>query len=119
LNIIANAHISPITNEALRSRGHDVTEVRAREKDSEILNLAKRTGAIVITQDLDYSHLLAGSRDTAPSVISLRLRILHPSYVANILVTVLDQYRDTIEKGAILSVNDTGEPRIRLLPVLD
>lgn len=99
--------------------GHEVTEPPREAEDPDILSLAKDLDAVVVTQDLDYSQLLAKSQDSAPSVISLRLQIPHPSRVTSILASVLDQYRETIEKGAVLSVDDTGRARVRFLPIKD
>lgn len=119
MKIVANAHISKLTVEALREIGHDVTELLPRVEDPDVLDLARGIGAVVVTQDLDYSQLLAITREVAPSVISLRLRYPYPTYVTSILVRILNQYRSVIDKGAILSVDDMGEARVRLLPILD
>jgi len=119
LKIVANAHISKLTVEALREIGHDVTELPPRAEDPDVLDLARSIGAVVVTQDLDYSQLLAITREVAPSVISLRLKQLKPSYVTSILVGILNQHKGVIEKGAILSVDDTGKPRVRFLPIVN
>lgn len=117
MKILTNAHISVQTIQALQSMGHEVTEPPAGLGDPEILEAAKAIGAVVITQDLDFSNLLARSKGTAPSV-SLRLQRPHPTRVTDILRKLLNDYEDALQKGAILSVDDTGTPRVRFLPIV-
>lgn len=118
MKILTNAHISVQTIQALQSMGHEVTEPPAGLGDPEILEAAKAIGAVVITQDLDFSNLLARSKDTSPSVVSLRLQRPHPTRVTDILRKLLNDYEDALQKGAILSVDDTGTPRVRFLPIV-
>lgn len=119
MKIVANGNISPKTIDALRDEGHDVTDLPPSIEDPAVLSLAKALDAVLVTQDLDYSSLLAKSKDSAPSVVSLRLHRAHPPQVTSILVRVLRQYKDVIEEGAVISVSDTGEARVHLLPIGD
>jgi predicted nuclease of predicted toxin-antitoxin system len=63
LRFIADVHISPQTVVALQQQGYDilrVTEVLpATATDTEILELARVENRIVLTQDLDFSALVA------------------------------------------------------------
>ncbi len=75
LKFLADMNISPKTVEALQRRGWDVLRVSQRlsihATDQEILELARREGRVLITQDLDFSALLALSGHHQPSLVTL------------------------------------------------
>ena len=77
MRILADVHISPRTVEQLRSLGHDVVRLgdvlSASSTDGEIVEDAVRDQRVILTQDLDFSAIVALSGRTAPSVVSLRL----------------------------------------------
>ncbi|OGW30723.1 MAG: hypothetical protein A3J81_07240 [Nitrospirae bacterium RIFOXYB2_FULL_43_5] len=60
---IADIHISPITIQELKNRGYNIVRVTdklpATSSDAEIIQLAYREQAVIITQDLDFSALIA------------------------------------------------------------
>ena len=63
LRFIADVHISPLTVAALKSNGYDIfrtTELLpTTASDSNILEIARIETRIIITQDLDFSMLIA------------------------------------------------------------
>jgi len=77
LRFLADIHISPMTVEVLRDKGYDIGRVTdklpATASDKEIVQLALNEKAVIITQDLDFSAILAQSGLNRPSVISLRV----------------------------------------------
>lgn len=81
LKYLADLHISPLTVETLQASGFTIQRVAhilsPRAKDSEIVALARLEDWVILTQDLDFSALVAKSGATRPSVISLRLE-KHP-----------------------------------------
>jgi predicted nuclease of predicted toxin-antitoxin system len=117
LKIVADAHISVKTTDVLRKMGHEVTDAPKHATDRDIIDLAKNLGAVIVTQDLDYSQLLAASQDAAPSVVSLRLRLPHPDRVTRVLADVLNCYKAVLLCGVILTVKDGGQVRVRPLPI--
>jgi predicted nuclease of predicted toxin-antitoxin system len=74
---LADHHISQRTVSLLRARGFDIYRASdvlpVNAEDLEILELARREDRTVVSQDLDYSALLASKGYNRPSVISLRL----------------------------------------------
>jgi predicted nuclease of predicted toxin-antitoxin system len=61
--------------EALRLAGHEVTavaEVSPRIDDSEVLDLAIRTGTVLITEDKDFGQLVYASARETEGVLLLR-----------------------------------------------
>jgi predicted nuclease of predicted toxin-antitoxin system len=70
---VADHHISPRTVAPLKARGFDiyrVSDVLPRDAaDLQILALARAEGRTVLSQDLDYSALLASTGSSQPSVV--------------------------------------------------
>jgi len=89
----------------------------ATADDRTILDHARQRGQIVVTLDADFHTHLALSRGTAPSVIRLRMEGLKAEQLAELLVRILDQCREDLNRGALISVTETGI-RLRRLPLL-
>lgn len=113
-------HISPLTVEELRKAGYTIIRVTeklpATASDKEIVQLAYQTKSAVITQDLDFSAIVAQSGLQGPSIISLRVADAKPQAIAAILKTVLPLVEEDIAEGSLISI-DEEEYRIRRLPV--
>lgn len=109
-----------MTVEALQASGVTIQRVATvlspRAKDSEIVTLARLQDWIILTQDLDFSALIARSGETRPSVISLRLQDASPARVTQLLLSILPSLQKDLIQGAIVSI-DEGGIRIRMLPV--
>ncbi len=120
LKFITDIHISPLTVTDLQVSGYDAERVTrylpCTAADTEIIELAGRIRAVIITQDLDFSALIAQSGLNMPSVISLRIGNAQPAVISQLLRHVIPQVIEYLEKGAIVSV-DEMEFRVRLLPV--
>jgi len=120
MNFIADMHISPLTVEELRKAGYAVIRVTeklpATASDKEIVQLAYQGKAAIITQDLDFSAIVAQSGLQWPSIISLRVADAKPHAIAIILKTVLPLVEADIAEGSLISI-DEEEYRIRRLPV--
>ncbi|PIV66834.1 MAG: hypothetical protein COS10_04200 [Nitrospirae bacterium CG01_land_8_20_14_3_00_44_22] len=121
LKFIADIHISPLTVNELKKNGYDIIRITdklpATSSDAAIIQLAYREQAIIITQDLDFSALIAQSGLNWPSVISLRLDNAKPDKITWILNAVLPQIKTELTEGAIISI-DEKEYRIRRLPII-
>ncbi len=70
--------------------------------DNEIVELALREDFVIVTQDLDFSAIVAQSGLTKPSVISLRVSNAKPSNISAILKSILPEIIDHLHKGAII-----------------
>ena len=84
--------------------------------DSEILMWANEHGFVVITNDLDFSAILASGVLDGPSVVQIRSQDLLSDVVVSIVAKALDAHRDDIERGALLSIDEAGT-RVRVLPL--
>ncbi|TET15064.1 MAG: hypothetical protein E3J77_03020 [Actinobacteria bacterium] len=120
MKFIADIHISPQTVKSLTNKGYKIKRVteflKPNAKDEEILDLALREGSAIITQDLDFSALLAKRGVNKPSVITLRVNMTKPANITEILERVLPQIESEINKGSIIIVEE-GRIRIRKLPI--
>jgi predicted nuclease of predicted toxin-antitoxin system len=118
---LADVHISPLTIHALRTKGYEILRVteflRPTATDREIINLARRQEAVIITADLDFSALIATSGEARPSVVSLRLAFPTPDRITTVLEQVLPRIQQDLERGVIASV-DESSVRIRQLPII-
>lgn len=77
MKFLVDMGISQRTVEWLRNQGHDIVHLREQGlqklDDEDILIKAKTEERIILTMDLDFTNLLAWSKDTLPSVIIFRL----------------------------------------------
>lgn len=120
LHLLADVHISPLTIAALKSKGYSITRTTdllpATAADIEILELAREEGKVVLTQDLDFSMLVALSNYGQPSLITLRLSSAKPDVVAQRLLDVLPTIEIDLTEGSAVSINDDSV-RVRKLPI--
>jgi len=106
---------------ALRNRGFDIVRITDRlaatATDREIVHLAYHEKATIITQDLDFSAIIAQNGLDGPSVITLRVADAKPDTVTRIFLTMLPLVHSDLIEGAIVSA-DEKEYRIKKLPVV-
>ena len=120
MRFLADLHISPDTVSFLRQIGHDAVRVsdalNPSASDEAIISFAAGEQRCVITQDLDFSALMALSGRTAPSIITLRLTSAKVDYVNAVLERALPQCATDISAGSLITVEDNGV-RCRSLPI--
>jgi predicted nuclease of predicted toxin-antitoxin system len=120
VRLLANMNISPETVNVLHEKGLDVIRVSqilpATSSDAEILDLARRENRVLVTQDLDFSALLALGGFNSPSLITMRMTVSDPEAVTQRLLELLPEIQDMLAKGCAVSVNDYSF-RIRWLPI--
>ena len=104
----------------LRSGGHDAIHLREQESqrmpNGDIFQKGYAEQRIVLTFDLDFGEILAGSGGRIVSVVLFRLRDTRTDHVIERLKTVLGQSSDALLAGAIVVVED-GRHRVRKLPI--
>ena len=120
MRILADIHISPRTVQFLNERGHDVMPMTAvlvaTAADVEIVAKAIELQRAVLSQDLDFSEIVALSRRTEPSVIQLRLSDSTVDNVNRELELALPMLEDAVVDGVIATVEDY-RIRVRSLPL--
>src|SRR5436190_13115081 len=110
-------NLSPSWVERLVAHGfeavHWSTVGAATAPDVEILTWANEHHFVVITNDLDFSAILAASAGSAPSVVQIRTQDLLSDGAVSIVANALEAYREDIKRGALLSIDEAGT-RVRL-----
>ena len=121
LRLLADMNISPRTVQALQALGWDIIRVSevlpVTAADEEILEFAREGARAVITQDLDFSALLALSGYDRPSLITVRMSVSDPEAITSRLANLLPHIEDLAAQGAAITVEDLNV-RIRGLPII-
>jgi predicted nuclease of predicted toxin-antitoxin system len=120
LRLLANMNISPDTVAVLRQHGWDIIRVPQvlpmNASDQEILDLARGDDRTVITQDLDFSALLALGKFNRPSLISIRMSVSDPETISRNLLKVLPEMEKVLQEGCAITIEDAAV-RVRKLPI--
>jgi predicted nuclease of predicted toxin-antitoxin system len=120
MKFLADMGISPKAVVFLQMLGHDAAHLHDQDldrlPDSAILGKARNEKRVLLTHDLDFGDLVAASKAQLPSVVIFRLRSMRPERVNRYLELIVTQYRDVLEKGAIISVSEE-QIRVRTLPL--
>lgn len=120
MRFLADMGVSTRVVEWLRASGHDAIHLRdqglQRLPNGEIFRKAVREERIVLTFDLDFGEIVAGSGGGSVSVILFRLRNTRADFVIRRLKIVLKQSTEELAQGAIVLVED-GRHRVRRLPI--
>ena len=86
------------------------------DSDETIFDYACAHESIIITQDLDFTRILALRGARLPSVIQLRVQCPTPEVIGQALLSVLKNHRQQLGDGCLISL-DLNRHRIRLLPL--
>jgi len=120
LRFLANMNISPETISFLQNEGWDIVRVSdllpANSPDQEVLGLARKEDKVIITQDLDFSALLALGGYNKPSLITLRLTRSDPGTVSKRLLEIIPGKEKELLQGCAITINDFSV-RVRRLPI--
>lgn len=120
MRFLADMGISQSTVNWLRDNGYEAVHLKEeglqRISDGEIVAKAMKEGRVILTCDLDFGDIMAASSKAWPTVIIFRLENERPQNINRRLLQVLEESFDALEKGAIVSVEETRH-RIRFLPV--
>ncbi|NMF60823.1 DUF5615 family PIN-like protein [Pseudanabaena yagii] len=120
IRLLADVHISPKTVEDLQKQCYEIMRssdvLPANAPDINILEFARTENWVVLTQDLDFSMLVALSRYSQPSLITLRLSSAKPDIVTQKLLDILPQIEEALQEGSAITIQDESI-RIRKLPV--
>ncbi|MEW6356689.1 MAG: DUF5615 family PIN-like protein [Planctomycetota bacterium] len=119
-SFLADMNISPQTVEWLRGEGWDIVRVSyilpAKAPDIDVLGYARRDERVLVTQDLDFSTLLAVSGQDRPSLITLRLSVSDPQTVTQRLLDALPKIEQALKDGCAVIIEDAAI-RVRRLPI--
>jgi predicted nuclease of predicted toxin-antitoxin system len=88
----------------------------ATAPDDEVMAYASAHGYVVITQDLDFSAILAATHGEKPSVAQIRADDLSLNAIGKQVIVALLQAGSDLETGALLTI-DPRRARLRVLPL--
>jgi predicted nuclease of predicted toxin-antitoxin system len=83
--------------------------------DAEIMSYAQDHGYVIITNDLDFSAILAATNGTGPSVVQVRSTDLRPAALSAPVINALAQL-DELRSGALVTI-DPARTCVRVLPL--
>ena len=84
--------------------------------DDILFDYAATNRLIILTQDLDFTRMLALRGCHLPSVIQLRVPCPTPELAGTALIHVLEDRKEQLESGCLVSL-DIRSHRVRLLPL--
>lgn len=120
MKLIVDMNLSPSWVDRLAHHGfkatHWSTVGAATAPDDEILAWAHEHHFIVLTNDLDFSAILAAGQVDGPSVVQIRTQDLLSEAAVAIVANALKAHSAEIGRGALLSIDDGGA-RVRILPL--
>jgi predicted nuclease of predicted toxin-antitoxin system len=120
MNIILDMNLSPrwavLLNEVGFYAKHWSEVGEPTAADEVIMAYARKTDAVVITQDLDFSAILAATQGNKPSVIQLRSGTTPSAETLDYISKALRLMHAELQLGALVTI-DSAKARIRLLPL--
>lgn len=120
MKIVIDMNLSPDWVKILKDAGYDavhwseIGDICA--PDREIMHWAKSNNHIIFTHDLDFGAILAATNADYPSVIQVRIQNVNPSYLSGLIISLLNQFKEHLDKGALITVNE-NKSRVRILPL--
>ena len=121
LRFLVDMNLSPRIVIDLSQQGWDILRVSQAllmdTEDSEILEFARQENRVIITQDLDFSSLLALGGYEKPSLVTFRLSVPEPETITRKLLELLPHIEDRLAEGCAVTIDDR-RVRVRRLPIL-
>jgi predicted nuclease of predicted toxin-antitoxin system len=120
VKLLVDMNLSPTWAARFAQAGYDAVHWSAigapTTADDKILFWAYEQSFVVVTNDLDFSAILAATGGLAPSVVQVRMQDLLSDVAVDVVVRALEVYREEVEEGALLSIDESGT-RVRMLPL--
>jgi predicted nuclease of predicted toxin-antitoxin system len=116
LKFLADENIARLVIERLRQDGHRemaVPEVASGSDDVDVLEMARREQAILLTDDKDFGELVLRQRCASSGVLLLRLEGMPQSDRASLIASIVAKYGDQLKDG--FTVVAAKDVRIRTI----
>ena len=121
MRLLIDMNLTPRWVQDLAAAGHEALHWSETgdptASDADICTFAREHKFIVLTNDLDFPQILAHTRQFGPSVILLRGEPLTPETRGAALLQALQGCASDLARGAIVSLDWSGAPRARVLPL--
>lgn len=120
MNLIIDENLPPRWCDYLAPLGITASHWRdvgkSGDADDTIFDYACEHEAVIVTQDLDFTRILALRGTRLPSVIPLRVSAPVPELVGPFLLQILENHRTQLMAGCLISL-EPNRHRLRLLPL--
>lgn len=120
MKLVLDMNLSPSWVTLLTAHGFDAVHwanVGAKTAtDETIMSWALSNTRVVVTNDLDFGHILALTHATGPSVVLIRGPQVLPSQIGDVVVECLKTYEQDLAQGALIVI-DHQRQRVRVLPI--
>jgi predicted nuclease of predicted toxin-antitoxin system len=90
----------------------------SRAEDLRIIELAQTDDRIIITLDADYHASIALASAPSPSVIWIRVVNLRASEYVEIIMPILNEYKEMLINGILITMRSDRQIKTRLLPII-
>lgn len=121
MKLIVDMNLSPQWVAGLIEAGFDAAHWSsigaANDPDVAIMDYARQHEYVVLTNDLDFSAILAVTHARKPSVVQLRADDLRFVTFGAQVIRALTQMADELAQGALINIDPT-RTRIRVLPLV-
>jgi predicted nuclease of predicted toxin-antitoxin system len=122
MKLLLDQGLPPLTAELLRGQGIDTVHVSevglSRAEDLRIIELAQTDNRIIITLDADYHASIALTSVPSPSVIWIRVVNLQASEYMDMIIPILNEYKEMLVNGVLITIRSDGKIKTRLLPII-
>lgn len=120
IKVVVDVSLSPIWVHVFTKHGwpavHWSSVGDPKATDRTVMSWAREHHHVVFTHDLDFAAILAFTRAQGPSVIQVRAHDVLPSHLEQVVVTAIRDHQTELEKGAIVTV-DESRGKVRMLPI--
>ena len=120
MKVIVDENLPPEWCGFLQQYGHSAIHWKDLgqhgDADELIFDYAQAERSVILTQDLDFTRILALRGVRLPSLVQLRVDCPIPSFTGEAVLHVLQVYSNALENGALISI-EPERHRVRLLPL--
>lgn len=120
MKLVVDMNLSPAWARFLADAGYPTThwsEIGPGNAPDEVVpQWAADHDHVVLTNDLDFGAILAGSGRRCPSVVQVRSDLLTPGAIGSAVLAALGKAESDLGRGALLSI-EPARARMRLLPL--
>jgi predicted nuclease of predicted toxin-antitoxin system len=118
MKFLLNMNVPRELGRLLSQAGHEIRHVGdiglSSAEDALVVDVARDSGEVIVTHDLDYGELIMFAESASPSVIIIRLNNISSQSIMTRLTTVWDQIKAPLAEGAIVSISERAV-RVRRL----
>jgi predicted nuclease of predicted toxin-antitoxin system len=120
MKLLLDENLIPAFCDVLRGLGYNARHVYDvgldQTPDEDIVAFAQSSGETILTNDLDFSRIIAQSGAEFPSVITFRLGAMNESRFQEIVLLNFPDLAEAALAGNLITI-DEGGIRIRKLPL--